>query len=304
MKVLRHIMVIAVLTGFCPGAIAETVSRNVPLTTEITRIYLNGSNELHLSQGEEEFVKLTAPEELLPRIEARVKGKGLYLGREEGPWNDRSWTGFDLVTPVRFDVQLKTIDAIRVWGSGNATISELESDHLRIIIFGSGNVVSHGIRANKVNVEIGGSGEFEGDYIESSKVDLEINGSAKVELARSVTRSVNIEINGAADMKLSDLTSEELDVEINGTADLDLKGNVSSQELEVNGSGGYTAPDLLCDNAYIEIRGQGDVEVNVQRQLRAELNRGAELVYYGNPELDLDISGYGKYRNAGNNRRN
>ena len=299
MKIIESGIIFFGMAGVLAAAHAEVVTRSVPLTREITRVYLHGSNELHLTQGEEEYVKVTAPEEMIARSKARVKGRSLYLGNERD-WDDISWGFSDSDTPVRFDVQLARIDAIRVRGSGQAYVGDIVAGDLKIIMYGMGKAVVQSIKAHDVSVEISGACHFQGDRIDSEEMGIEINGSAKINIAHIVTGEVEIDIAGSGEVKLENLNAGELETEINGSGDLDLAGRIGNQDLEINGSGDYRASKLVSEDAYIEIRGSGNVEISVEKRLTAEISRGADLVYYGGPELEADISGRGRSRNAGN----
>ena len=300
MKIVRICLVIFGLTGLLSAAYGETVTRTVVLPDDISRVYLNGSNELHLTQGDEEFVKLTAPEEKVSVVEARVKGRALYLGKEKN-WNNNDWgfgpSGED--ASVRFDVQLKRIDAIRILGSGNAYTGDLVGDHLKIIMYGSGKAVTQSIKARDLKLEISGSCDVQGDRIDTEKSDIKINGSGRINIAQLNTNELEIGISGSGNIKLEKLTAAELETVINGSGNLDLSGRARSQELKINGSGDYRATDLISDTAYVDVRGLGDVTVSVLNNLTAELMRGADLAYYGGPGLEADISGHGSYRHAG-----
>ncbi|MBF8269425.1 MAG: DUF2807 protein [Gammaproteobacteria bacterium] len=298
MKVLHNFCLIASLTLVAAAGRAETVTKSVPLTPDIVRVYLNGSHELYLTQGEEEYVKLTTTADLLPRVEARVKGKGLYLGKE-GEWRNNDWQSSDPDMKVRFDVQLRHIDSVRLRGSGNANISNLVAGRLKIIQAGSGKITAGTIKADAITVEMAGSGDFQSDSIEATDLEVQINGSGKVDVTRVQAGNVEIAIAGSGDVKLADLTAGQLATEISGSADIDISGRVTKQELEINGSGDYRAADLVSEFADIEIRGSGDVEINVRQNLTAETMRGSELIYYSAPDLAIDISGQGKHRNAG-----
>ena len=300
MITIRTCMVIAGLAGLLSAAHGETVTRTVRLPEDITRVYLNGSNELHLTQGDEEYIRLTAPEEMVSRVVARVKGRALYLGKEKG-WNDNNWSlgrSGDSVS-ARFDVQLKRIDAIRILGSGKAYTGDLVGDHLKIILYGSGKAVTQSIKARDLKLEISGSCDVRGDRIDAEKSDIQINGSGNIEFAQLNANALEIGIAGSGDIKLRKLTAAELETVINGSGDLELTGRAVSQELEINGSGDYRATDLISDTAYVDVRGAGDVKVSVLNNLTAELMRGADLVYYGGPNLEADISGHGSSRHAG-----
>lgn len=300
MKIMRTCLIIAGMTWLLSAAHGETVTRTVNLPDDISRVYLNGSNELYLTQGEEEFVKLTAPEEKVSRIEARVKGRALYLGKEKN-WNDNDWgfgTAEDDVS-VRFDVQLKRIDAIRILGSGKAFTGDLVGDRLKIIMYGNGKAVTKSIKARDLKLEMSGSCDVRGDRIDAEKSDLTINGSGKIAFAQLNANELEIGISGSGKVNLEKLTAAELETVINGSGNLDLAGRARSQELQINGSGDYRATDLISDTAYVDVRGVGAVKLSVLTNLTAELMRGADLVYYGGPELEADISGHGSSRHAG-----
>lgn len=301
MTIFRAILVISGMTGMLLAAHGETITRTVKLPDNVTRIYLNGSNELHLTQGDEEFVKLTAPEEMISRVEARVKGRALYLGKENN-WGGSFWESGSSrnESSVRFDVQLVTIDAIRIRGSGNAYTGDLDADRLKIIMAGSGKAVTHSIKARDLRLEMSGSCDFQSDRINTVDVDMIINGSGRIDIAHFESDEMKIVISGSGDVKLKELTAAKIETQINGSGDLDLAGVVGSQELEVNGSGNYQASNLISDYADVEIRGSGDVTVSVQKLLIAEISRGADLVFYGGRELESDISGQGSSRHAGN----
>jgi hypothetical protein len=289
----KPVLVILISILFTLTAQAETVTRNVPLTRQVTRIYLNGAYELYLTQGEEEYVRLTAPEDMISTVNARIQGKSLYLGREVN-W-DSDGLGHDR-TPLRFDVQLRQVDAVRVLGSGRAHIGDLTSDWLKIIIAGSGKVDATNLRAGELHLETAGSCEFKGGSIMASDFGIEIGGSADVEISRLEAEVAAINVAGSADITLSEITALKVDTEISGSADIEMRGTVSRQELELNGDSDYQAKDLVSDSAYVEIRGSGDAELNVRKQLTAELSPGANLIFQGGTELEVDISGRGKYR--------
>lgn len=300
MTILRALLVIVAINIMSLPARAETVTRTVQLTATVTRIYLNGSNELHLTQGDDEYVKLTAPEEMVSRVEARVKGKSLYLGNEKS-WKSVSWGSRSSQdnTSVRFDVQLRQIDAIRIRGSGNAEIGDIVGDRLKLIMFGNGKADTQSIKVRDLRFEITGNCYFHGGSITAQDSKIKVVGSGKIHINDLEANELEINIGGSADITLGNLITEKLETEINGKANIDLTGRAGSQYLEINGSGDYQAQKLASENADIEIRGNGKVEINVLKELTAEISMGADLVYHGAPELNIDISGKGKYRKAG-----
>ena len=294
MNTLSQVLLLTAMAASLPPVHAEMVSRTVPLTVAITRIYLSGPGELHVTQGEDEYIKLTAPVQQLSRVAARIKGKSLYLGRdkEQGTGRQRS------DHPVRFDVQLRQIDAIRLWGSANAWLGDLQADHLKVVVAGSNKVIAHSLKAWSMDLRLAGDSEFKGDRIETGEMGMKVTGSGRIGIADLLSPRVEISIAGSSDVTLDSLNTAKLKTEITGSARLKLKGRVDEQELDLAGSGDYQAPELVSNAAYIEVMGSGDVDVNVQRKLTAELSHGADLVYHGKPGLDVEVSGQGNYRNA------
>ena len=125
-----------------------------------------------------------------------------------------------------------------------------------------------------------------------------------MDIKRIESDELEISIAGAGHVRLADLSVAELETIVMGSGRLELAGQALAQDLEISGSGNYQADRLISDSAYIDIRGSGEVEISVRKQLIAMLTRGADLVYHGSPELDVDINGRGKSRNAGNIRGN
>ena len=197
MKITVKISIIISLAWLSLAATADTVSRNVPLTMDVSRVYFTGSGELHLTQGEDEFIKLTAAEDVLDKVEARIKGRSLYLGKKK---NSRGVDVDVMNDPIRFDVQLRQIDAVRIWGSANAWIGDLQSDHLKVVLAGSNKVVAKSIKAWEMNLRLAGSCEFKGDRIETGELGMKVSGSGKIGISALDTPRVDLSIAGSSDV--------------------------------------------------------------------------------------------------------
>ena len=277
MNTIRNITTAIALAAITLASQAETVSRSVPLTTDVTRVNFTGVGELHLTQGEDEYIKLTAPEEMLDKVEARIKGRSLYLGKK----NNVVIGGTPGATQIRFDVQLKRIDAIRVWGSANAWIGDLQSDRLKVVLAGNSKLTANSIKAWEMKLALAGSCNFKGDRLETGEADMKVSGSGTINIAELQSGRVDVSVAGSSDINLDAVQAGKLDTQVSGSASLSLKGKVDHQELEVAGSSNYKAQDLISNTAYIEVMGSGDVDVNVQKQLTAELSRGADTAVPG-----------------------
>jgi len=273
---------------------AETVSNSVPLN-DVTRIHKNGSSELYITQGDEEYVKVTTDRETLPEVEARVKGNTLYLGKKDSSHN---WFFKTVTPPVRFDVQVKQLNQIRLNGSGHTFTDDLDVGKLKLNQSGSGKIEMKSLRAEDFTLSIAGSGEVNTSRIDTDEMELRIAGSGNIDVPDLQADEVEIKIAGSGDVTVENLDAVDLDINIAGSAAIDISGRVVNQHLEINGSGDYNAGKLISETTEIEVHGSGDVEVNVQKELTTELSRGAEVIYHGGQGLEIDANGRGKLRRA------
>jgi len=271
---------------------AEVISSRVDLQG-VSRIQMDGSSELYFTQGDDEYVKITAEREILDTVDARVKGNLLHLSRKR-----QGWGSFNPPAQIRFDVQLQDLSQLRVNGAGDVVLGKLEAADLSVVLSGSCDLKLDTLKTGDFRLKMNGSSDLEAAAIETKLSQVRVFGSGKLNIEGVATDRLDIVVSGSGDIDVARLEAEEIEITINGSGYINLSGAVEHQRLEVNGSGKYHAPELHSRTAEIEVNGSGNVEVSVEEHLSTFLSRGGEVTYHAGPDLEIETGGSGKVRRA------
>jgi len=123
---------------------------------------------------------------------------------------------------------------------------------------------------------------------------MSVSGLADVDLPALDTDSFAISISGAGDITMDELFAENLEVTVSGLGNFNINGGeVNSQEISISGGGSYNSSHLDSQESVIKISGMGSTTVMVQEYLNVDISGGGNVNYYGDPEVDSDISGIG-----------
>lgn len=243
--------------------------------SNFTRIAFQVGGKMYLKQGSENSVELEGDEDVLEKIETRVEGGKLIIGRESD-WSWFNWrSGWDDEKIVAY-VTVKNIDGVYASGSGNIIAQTiLKGDNMDIRVSGSGNIEAE-ISAADVNARVSGSG------------DLMLKGKV---------RSMDSDISGSGKITFDGAIAGRLDIGISGSGRFLASGSADEIKSSISGSGKINAADLMVDKCDVRISGSGDVVVNVKSVLRTNISGSGSVTYKGNPsQLDSHSSGSGKLR--------
>ncbi|MEH6559262.1 MAG: DUF2807 domain-containing protein [Oceanicoccus sp.] len=274
-------------------AFAEVVTKTVALD-DVKKIRLFGDHEFYVTQGDDEFVKITATRTLLPKILAEIRGDTLILKSRNSGWNL-----FNFDSHARFDVQLKDIRSIHTSGSGYVEVDDLSTGDLSIKRSGSGDLLFAQITAEYVKIEVSGSGDINGSLLNARELDLRISGSGDIQLQQLlINETIDSNISGSATVTVDKLIANELEVSISGSGELTVngKGRVKYQEIDITGSGGYFGAQVISETARLDIAGSGDADIHVIDKLAVDLTGSSDVIVRGKPTVDSNISGSGEIR--------
>lgn len=124
--------------------------------------------------------------------------------------------------------------------------------------------------------------------------EVDVSGLGNISLPDIETDHFRIDISGAGNIDIDSVNADSLDVSMSGLGDLTVKeGQVSTQTVTISGSGKYSASKVECEDATITISGLGAATLRASQYLKVTISGGGEVNYYGNPEVDSDISGLG-----------
>jgi len=155
------------------------------------KVTLSGDGDLFIEQGNSESLTIVAQENTMQYIETTVSGGTLSISIPDKKGRPLRLGG------VKYYLKVKDLDDITVFGSGDVSSDDFETDTIAITISGSGTVTLSG-EAQSQEIEINGSGKYSAKDFETSKCAVKINGSGSANV--NVTDSLDITINGSGDV--------------------------------------------------------------------------------------------------------
>lgn len=189
------------------GAVT-TEQRNV---SDFSAIFVSGSTNVFITQGNNFEVQVKAYSNLLPYLETKSQNGKLTIGYKSNSniQNDNSQVFIVMPSLNSLSVSgsgninatgnFPTVNQFNAFvsGSGNINMDTAEVDDLTITISGSGNVKSYPLRSQNAEININGSGNAE-VYV-SQNLNAAINGSGSV-YYKGNPPTVNSKISGSGKM--------------------------------------------------------------------------------------------------------
>jgi Putative auto-transporter adhesin, head GIN domain len=190
----------------------------------ITRVQLGAPATLHIEIGSIESLRVSADDNLLPYLEAEVRGGELDLRVRPGV-NVRPRQ------PIDFYLTVPALERIRITSSGDVEAPDLAAPHFEATITSSGSMTIAGLQAETLDVEITSSGRLTilGGSAENQTIRISSSGDYDAKAVQSKRASVRLTSSGSATLQVL----ERLD------ADLSSSGNVyylGSPEVSVDTS--------------------------------------------------------------------
>lgn len=128
---------------------------------------------------------------------------------------------------------------------------------------------------------------------------IELHGAVNLHSQNKLTLTeLDIEISGATDANL-DLAVQKLDVSSSGGSKLKFSGMANKVEMDISGAADIRAYDLMAEVISLSISGAGDAEINVTKELNADVSGAGSVKYKSNPlKVDSNVSGAGSVKKA------
>ena len=126
---------------------------------------------------------------------------------------------------------------------------------------------------------------------------LESAGSGNIKIEGMLkTPELEIEISGSGNIS-GKIETENLDVTQSGSSNIRLNGIATKAEFECSGSGNVISSDLVIDICAVEMSGSGNAELQVTKELSAEISGSGNIRYKGDANVvNSSVAGSGKIK--------
>lgn len=203
----------------------ERITGNGDIATEardtgaFDGISVSGGFNVVVRQGTGHKVEVKADRNLLAVIETRVvdggKGRTLQIEPKKG-------TNIQTSTTPSFVIELPSLRAIAVAGSGTVKVEPMKTGSVDAAIAGSGDIRFANLEADKLAMKVSGSGDIVAAG-RCAQASVSIAGSGDVKAADLVAEEVKVSIAGSGDAVVN--ATRKLNVSIAGSGDVKYAGS-------------------------------------------------------------------------------
>jgi hypothetical protein len=165
------------------SGIAATQTRDVG---SFESLELAASNNVVIHVGGKPSVVVKGDHNLLDRITTEVQSGALVVSSTLGSFTTKS--------PMSVEVDVPTLSAITLTGSGNIVVAGLEAESLEVTMPGSGTLTGSG-SAEQLDVTVSGAGLVHFTSLVANDVRALVSGSGS--LFVTATRSLDASVSGS-----------------------------------------------------------------------------------------------------------
>ena len=237
-----------------------------------TRVELQSIGNLVITQGDTESLTIAADDNLLPYITTEVVAGTLEISMKPN-------TNVDPTKTIQYTLTVKSIASVVLAGFGNITADKLESNSLEVKVTGSGD-----IHIGEVNGET---------------LALKLTGFGNIYVDKAVVSRPTLELAGSGDIKVNDLKASDLALTISGFGNATISGSADNEVIKLTGSGNYHGGDIQTKTAAVTISGFGNATAWATDSLNLKITGSGNVDYYGNPRLTQTITGFGNIKSLG-----
>jgi hypothetical protein len=147
-----------------------TITTNTLQLDEFSKIKMEGADNVFISHGDVQEVKVTGHSNIISRIQTDVSNGTWTIELERGSYGQYELTYY---------ITIPILEGVRNTGSGNVTVSDpISVDRMEISLIGSGGFFGFPLTASRCQVDISGSGNCE--ITVNDDLDVAVDGSGSV----------------------------------------------------------------------------------------------------------------------------
>ncbi|WP_447756776.1 head GIN domain-containing protein [Sphingopyxis fribergensis] len=197
-----------------PAHVGPIATQSYALTG-FTGVEVAGPDDVTIRQGERFSISARGRKETLDRLEIKLDGTRLVIGRK------REGFGFSSIDEDDLDIAITMprLTALRLTGSGSIDADAAGGD--------------------TVEAAVTGSGDLKVAKLTAKSADMKVSGSGDIEIAGGTIGSGEFSVTGSGDIDAESLVATTLDVSITGSGNVDAQAT-GKADISILGSGDVT----------------------------------------------------------------
>lgn len=201
--------------------------------TGFTGVEVAGPDDVTIRQGEKFSITARGPKDVLDRLEIKLDGPELSVGRKRDGFSFSSRDDDDLDIAIT----MPRLTKVRLTGSGTIDADAVDGDAVEAVVTGSGDLKVAKLNGKRADITVSGSGDIEigGGTIGSG--ELSVTGSGDIDADGLVAATLEVSITGSGNVDAQ--ATGKADVSILGSGDVTLTGGAACSTRQM-GSGTVT----------------------------------------------------------------
>lgn len=215
-----------------PTSVGPITTQSYPLSG-FTGVEVAGPDDVTIRQGDSFSISARGRKETLDRLEIKLDGTNLVIGRKREGFSFSNHDGDDL----DITITMPKLNAVRLTGSGSIDADTVDGDAVEAVVTGSGDLKVAKLTGKSAEITVSGSGDIEigGGTIGSG--ELSVTGSGDIDADGLVATTLEVSIAGSGNVDAQ--ATGKADIRILGSGDVKLGGGATCTTREV-GSGSAT----------------------------------------------------------------
>lgn len=196
----------------------DNVTKEIEITEGFSAIEAYNTTDIEYTDGPAK-ITLSAPDNLISRIQVYVKDGVLYITEQE-----ENQTILKGMMRSKLTVSYPGVNNLGTYGTGDINIDTAKADSLFLNTYGTGDIKADHLSCTVLKASTGGTGD--------------------IEVKRLNCREALLTTEGTGDIEVYNISANALTANTNGTGDITLSGECHTFEYGKNGTGEIDAKRL------------------------------------------------------------
>ena len=146
-------------------------------------------------------------------------------------------------------------------------------------------------------IELTSSGSASAPALSAGTFTIRLSSSGDLEIDALTCDTCEVNLSSSGNARIRELDADTLTVRISSSGDLTIdEGEITRQEVTLSSSGNYNARNVRSSRAEIRVSSSGTARVWVDDELGGRISSSGNIIYRGNPEVDVSTSSSGRVR--------